>query len=142
MPCFDCEIEIDPHVNAGVPEVSVESAAIAVAVHQLVQIAQIAAEFFGSDGGVFPTLPAWRLTGHVGSGSQSRLAHFPDLLGLPLVGEQAHVWRICALAKRLHEFACLSFGFGSRGRAELSEQPATAWRQQSESFRTQPPCAG
>src|SRR5271166_1756230 len=82
---FGLQIEVDPHVYAGVPKVSVEGATVAVAFHHLVQIAKIAAEFFGGDGGILPTLPAGRLPGYVGSGSQSRLPHFPDSLRLLLM---------------------------------------------------------
>src|SRR5580704_191746 len=68
------EIEVDPHVQTGVSEMSVQGAAVTIALHQFAEIAQIAAELFRSNGGIFPTLPAGRLPRHVGDGSQSRFA--------------------------------------------------------------------
>src|SRR5579863_2789161 len=95
---FGLQIEIDPHVDAGVAKMSIESSTVAVAFHQLEQIAKVDSKFFGSDSSILPSLPTRRFVGHVGSGAQSRFADVPGLLHLELVGEQTHVRRVGSLA--------------------------------------------
>src|ERR1022692_2380798 len=93
------QIEVHAHGYAGVSEVPIESAPVAIGLHHLLQIAKIVAELVGSDGGILPTLPARPLTRHVGGGSQGRFPDFPDCLGLLLVGEQAHLRRVWTAAE-------------------------------------------
>src|SRR5580692_4699079 len=109
----------------------VESAAVAVALHQFAEIAQIAAELFRREGGIFPTFPPGRLSRHVGDGSQGRFAHLPDPLRLLPIRKQAHLRRICTLAESAHEIARLRLRLGGSVCAELGKQPTTTCRQKS-----------
>ncbi len=54
------QIEIQAHVDASVPEVSVERAAIFVFVHQLPKIAQVRSQLFRRDGRIVPPFPVQR----------------------------------------------------------------------------------
>ena len=58
---FRLQIKVDAGVHAAVAEVSVERAFVAVSGKHLAEVAEIAAEFFGRDGGVFPAFPVERL---------------------------------------------------------------------------------
>ena len=62
---FRLQIEIDAGMDTAVAEVAVERALVAVGGEHLAQIAKIAAEFFGRDGGVFPAFPTHGFAGHV-----------------------------------------------------------------------------
>src|ERR1700722_15290958 len=99
---FGLQIEANAVVDAAVAEVSVERALVVELVEQAAEVAEIGAEFFGSDRGVFPALPVGQFAGDVRSRAQRGLAHFPDAPGLPGFGEQSHPWRIRAAKKRLY----------------------------------------
>ncbi len=131
---FRLQIEIDASVHAGVAEVAVERAFVAVRGHHLAQIAEIAAKFFGGDGGVFPAFPAHGFAGHVRGHAESRFADFPHAFDLLLVGVEAHVRRMGAVGESLHQSAGLGFGFPRGFSAELNHQPSAAFGQQREAF--------
>ena len=75
---FRVQIEVYARVHAGVSEVAVERAFVAEVGHHLAQFAQIAAQLFRSDGGVFPSFPVERFAGNVRGCAQARFADFPD----------------------------------------------------------------
>ena len=64
-PFVRLQVEVEPGMHAGVAEVSVERAFVAELRHHLAQVAEISAQLFGTDCGVFPTFPVERLAGHV-----------------------------------------------------------------------------
>ena len=74
---FRLQIEIEAGVHAGVAEVSVERAFVIEGGHQLAKVAEIGAEFFGSDGGVFPAFPVQRLAGDVRGYAETGLRELP-----------------------------------------------------------------
>src|ERR1700722_18868978 len=115
---FRLEIKIQARVDAGVAEVAVERAFVAEVIHQLAQVAKIGAEFFRSDGGVFPSLPVQRLAGDVRGDTEARLANFPDSLGL-FAGTEANVGWSCAAVERCDQGASQRFGFFRGRSAEL-----------------------
>src|ERR1700674_3764355 len=128
------EIVVHAGVNAGMAEMSVERPFVVESLHQPAQIAEISAEFFGRDRGIFEALPAQRFAGDVRSHAQTGLANLPNAPGLFLIGEQAQVGRSRGAIKRLHQMARLRFGFGGGVGAELDHQPSTAFGQQREAF--------
>src|SRR6266404_2335739 len=128
------EIVVHTGVHTGVAEVSVERTFVVEGLHQSAQIAEISAEFFGRDRGVFEAFPAQRFAGNMRSDTEARLADLPNAPGLFLVGEQTHVGRSRGAIKRLHQIARLRFCFGGGVGAELHHQPATAFGQQREAF--------
>ena len=73
------EIEVDPAVRAAVAEVAVHRGAVAVAVEQVLERAQVAAQVLGRDGGVLPALPVVGLDRVVSGRAQTGLAHVPEL---------------------------------------------------------------
>src|SRR5262249_55955429 len=62
---FGFEIEIDSRVHAGVAEVSVEHSVIGELGHEVLEVAEVVAEFVRGHGCIFPTLPTQGLTGDV-----------------------------------------------------------------------------
>ena len=89
---FRLQVEVEARVHAAIAEVAVERAFVAELGHHLAQVAEIAAEFFGRDRGVFPSFPVQRLAGHVRSGAEAGFANVPDALG-PCAGIQLHLRR-------------------------------------------------
>ena len=57
IPVGRLEVEVQPRVDAAVPEVPVEVAAVAVPLPESAQVAQIVAELLGRDRRVLPSLP-------------------------------------------------------------------------------------
>ena len=74
---FRLQIEVEAGVNAGVAEVAVERAFVVEGGHHFAEVAEIGAEFFGSDGGVFPAFPVQRLAGDVRGDAEAGLRGFP-----------------------------------------------------------------
>ncbi len=68
---FRLQVEIDAVVDATVAEVAVERAFVGESRHHLAQIAEVAAEFFGRNGGVFPAFPIGRFAGHMGGDAEA-----------------------------------------------------------------------
>src|ERR1700689_3629987 len=64
---FTLKVEADAHVDASVPEMSVESGLVVEIVQQRAQIADVWAQLFGRDCGIVPAVPlrcsAWRKRG-------------------------------------------------------------------------------
>ena len=79
---FGLQVEIEAGVHAGVAEVAVKRSFVTEGAHHIAQVAKIAAEFFGSDGGIFPAFPVERLAGDVRGDAETGLANIPDALGL------------------------------------------------------------
>src|ERR1035437_4780955 len=75
------EIEGEAEVHTALAEVPIHRRAIAVAIDQAEQIAQICAEKFGRNGGVFPAFAAVLLSGNEDAGSETGLANSPHALG-------------------------------------------------------------
>ena len=125
---FRLQIEVQTCVDAGVAEVAVERAAVAECGHHLSQVAEIAAELFGSDGGVFPAFPVQRLAGHMRGDAEAGLANFPHTLGLR-AGVDVRVRRTRAALQRLDHGAGLGFGMLRGICAELDQQPSAAFGQ-------------
>ena len=131
MPAAVSQIEIDARVNAALAEMPVERAAVAVLFEELSQIAQIAAELVGRNGGILPAFPRDRLAGHARGRAEPRLAHLPHELFLA---------RDRRTASSTGRSACCSSAAIARARvrvallvrlaAELDEQPAAAVGQQ------------
>ena len=132
------EIVIHARVDAGVAEVSVERAVVVVGVHQLAQIAQIGAEFFGSDGGIFEAFPAW------GSPGTCEVAPRLD----SRTSQMRRAWRgsvnrrmvggVAARSRAAIRCCACDFGFGGGVGAEFDQQPAAAFRQQRQAFELMP----
>ena len=76
------EVEGDAQVDAALAEVAVHRRAIAVALDEREELAQIRAEKLGRDGGVFPAFAAVLLAGNEDAGAEAGLADVPDALGL------------------------------------------------------------
>ncbi len=121
-------------MHAGVAEVSVERAFVVEVGHHLAQVAKISAEFFGSDGGIFPAFPVQRLAGNVRGCAQTGFANLPDAACLRS-REQLDVRRSGAAAKRVDQALGLQLGSGERLAAELDHQPSAAFGKQREAFR-------
>src|SRR5258708_112871 len=68
------EIEVVACVDAGLPEVAVEVAAVAVLVEQRAQLAKVGAEVFRVDRGILPTFPRMAFAGNERGGAEARLA--------------------------------------------------------------------
>src|SRR5215470_3500165 len=79
---FRFQIEVEARMHAGMAEVSVERTLVAIRGHHFAEIAEISAEVFWGDGGVFPTFPIERFARHVRRGTETGLADFPDTLGV------------------------------------------------------------
>ena len=107
---FRLQIEVESRVHAAVAEVAVERAFVGERGHHLAQIAEIAAEFVGSDGGVFPSFPVQRFAGHVRGRAETGLANIPNALGLRARVE-AHVRRLGTAVESVHQAASLRLGF-------------------------------
>src|ERR1700682_3117158 len=78
---FTLKIETDAHVNAAVTEVPVKRSSIAVFVHQLANIAQIATQLFRSYSGVIPSFPFGHRTRRKSCRTGTRFAQMPDVAG-------------------------------------------------------------
>ena len=89
MPAADLEIEIVARVDAGLAEVAVEIAAVAVLVEQRAQLAKVLAEVLRIDGGILPTFPRVALAGNERGRAEARLADGPDHLFFFLVVVEA-----------------------------------------------------
>ena len=71
MPVLRFQIEVHTIVYAAIAEVTVKSATIVEAVHQLAQFAQILAQLFRRHRRVFPAFPGEVLAGNVGNYTQA-----------------------------------------------------------------------
>src|SRR6266705_2850017 len=134
-PLLRLQVKVDAGVNASMPEVSVESTAIAVAGHQRAKITQIMSQVFGRDRRIFPALPGQRLTRHVGNCAQTGFTHLPNFFCQLLVNEQVHVGWSRTTSEGFHQSASLRLRFLSRVGAKLHEQPASALWQERQPFR-------
>ena len=65
------QIEVHAIVNATIPEVPVQCAAIVERLHHPQQIAQVSPKFLRSDRGIFPALPGQRFTGDMRDHAQA-----------------------------------------------------------------------
>ena len=131
---FRLQVEVEARVHAGVAEMSVERAFVIEGGHHFAEVAEIGAEFFGSDGGILPTFPVQRFAGDVRGRAQTGLTDFPDALGL-WAGEKADVRRSGAAVEGFDQTASLRLGFQRGLAAELNHQPASAFGEQGQSFR-------
>ena len=123
------EVEVDAHVDAAVAEMSVEGAGVVVLVEERANVAQIAAEFFGSDSGVVPALPLGWCAGSEGSGAGTALAQIPDDGGL-LGRVETHGGRVGHLLEAGHEVLSEVLRMLAVVGAEFDEQDAPAgWEQ-------------
>ena len=75
---FAAEIEAEAHMNAPMPEVSVERTRVGVLIHQLANVTQVAAQLFRSDRRVIPAFPLGRRAGGKGGGAGPRFAQMPN----------------------------------------------------------------
>jgi len=115
------------------PKVAVERAFVAERGHHFSEIAEIAAEFFGGDGGVLPAFPVQRLTGHVRGDAEAGFTNLPDAFGL-LAGDETRVGRTRAAVERIDQTLSLRLSFPRGLSAELDHEPASAFGQQGEAF--------
>src|SRR5467141_5445646 len=76
-PVFAFKIEADAHVDAAMSKMAIECASVAVFVHQLADVPQIAPQLFGSHGGVVPAFPLRRCAGSKGGRARPSLAYLP-----------------------------------------------------------------
>src|SRR3984885_2221653 len=76
---FALEIEADAHVDASMPEVSVEGAFITVLIHEGANIAQIAPQFFRGYCCIVPSFPLWRRARRKGGRPRPGFAQLPDM---------------------------------------------------------------
>ena len=72
------QVEVDPRVEAALPEVAVEVAFVAVLLVEPAQVAQVRAELLRRHRRVLPALPGQRPAGRVRRRAQRRLADPPD----------------------------------------------------------------
>src|SRR5216684_8044333 len=83
-PVFTLKIEGDTHVDAAMPEMAVECASIAVFVHELADVSEIASQLFGSHRRIVPAFPLRRCAGSKGGRARSGLAYLPHFTGFAL----------------------------------------------------------
>src|SRR5580704_7627346 len=105
------QIEVEARVDAGMAEVSVERALVAERRHHFAKIAKISAETSRFDGGIFPSFPVERFTGNVRSCAETRLADFPDALGLR-ARVKLHLRGSRVATECVDEVQSLGLGFG------------------------------
>src|SRR5260370_16632362 len=115
-------------------EVSVERAFVIELGHHCAQVAEIAAESFRGDRGIFPAFPLQWFARHMRSDAQARLADFEYSLCLLLVSVQMHIRNAGAATQGLHESASLGLGLCCCFSAESHEQPASAFGHHRQSF--------
>src|SRR5207302_5018464 len=100
---FALQIETDPHVDAAMAEVSVESGMIVVFVEKLADIAEIAAHFFRSHRGIVPTFPFRRCPGRRRRCARAGFANLPNPLGLA-IAISTDVWSFRGSSKSIGKF--------------------------------------
>ena len=118
------QVEVDPAVDAAVPEVPVERRAVVVALQQLLEVPQVVAQPIGRHRRVLPARPVVALARDVCRRPQAGLPHLPDLLLLILVVEELHRGRIGVLPQALHAVAGALIGLLDRVSPELDQEPA------------------
>ena len=124
MPVFALQIEADAHVDAAVPEMPVEGAVVVVFVHQLADVAQVAAEFFRRYGGIVPAFPLGRRAGRKRGGARAGFADLPDGACF-CCGVDARSWadRACASGARRAARPALCACSGSSAPNSTSRKP-------------------
>src|ERR1700730_5869057 len=76
---FTLKIEAHTHVNATMPEMSIKRTAIVELVHQFSNVTQIAAQLFGRDRGVVPSLPLGHRPGSKRGSARTCFAQVPNM---------------------------------------------------------------
>ena len=94
MPGCGEKIEINADVNAGLPEVPVDRAFVAVLVEHRLKLADIVAQTLGIDCGVFPTRIVIGLVRNFRGRAQRVIAKPPKALLLFVVVDELHRRRI------------------------------------------------
>src|SRR5260370_35006621 len=73
-----CQVEVNPVVDAALPEVAVEGGGVTIAFDQPGVISKVVAQFFGWDCCVLPAFPVVMLAGDDGGRTPARFAYRPD----------------------------------------------------------------
>src|SRR5688572_27465965 len=81
------KIEVRPRMDAPLPEVPVERAAVSVTIEQLTEFPQVRPQPLRRNGGVFPAFPCGRFAGNERGCPKGRLTNQPDLFDLVRVRE-------------------------------------------------------
>ena len=123
------EVEVDPEMHASLAEMAIERRPIVELAEQLAEFAQVHAESFGGDGGIFPpfvslTAPRW-----MRGNAQCRFANFPELVRLNVVVEECHRRRIGLCGEIRHQLPGLCGRLVLRVAAEFRQQPAASGRE-------------
>ncbi len=124
------EAEVDPAVDAALPEVAVERRVVVELGEQVAEVPEVAADLVGCHRRVLPPGVGRGLARHLGRGAQPRLADLPELLLLPAVLEELDRRRVVELLHRVDEARRLVVRFLFGVSAELDEQESLALGQQ------------
>ena len=121
------EVEVDPAVDAPLPEVAVERGVVVVVVQQPPELTQVAAQVLRGDGGVLPAGPRGLQAGDERRGAETGLPHLPDAAHGGRVGEQSDPGRGTRRGcQRVHQSPGLRLRITRVTGAELHQQPAAA----------------
>src|SRR6185312_12998553 len=93
---FRGQIEIDPAVDETVAEMSIYRGLVAIFVHELLEVAQVAAEVLPAHGGVLPALVGLASPVQVGGGREAGLAQADDAVLLGPVADDPTVMAVRA----------------------------------------------
>ena len=124
------EIEVDAQVDAALPVVTVERAAVAILAHEGRESAQISTEMRGGNAGIVPTLKALRLAGDKNRGAESRLTDAPDSRGV-FGGVDTSRRSFRPGVHGADKGFSLGLSFFSRPGAHFDQQKTTTGREQS-----------
>src|SRR5581483_1793748 len=117
------QLEVDPGVDAPLPEVAVQRAPVVIAVEELPEVAEIRAELVDGDRRVLPAFPRVVRAGDARGRAEPGLADAPDDLLLTLLVEQLRRRRMRALRARVDHAPPARVGLLLRIPAELDQQP-------------------
>ncbi len=131
------QVEVVARVNAGLAEVTVQIAGVAVLVHQLPQLAEVLAEVLRIDSRVLPAFPCTRLAGDERRRTEAGLANLPDLVLVLLAVEQPGGGSVLLLAESGDHPVRFRVGLLLRLAAEFDQQPSFPLGEQGEAVRVQ-----
>ncbi|HEX6481648.1 MAG TPA: hypothetical protein VF043_22630, partial [Ktedonobacteraceae bacterium] len=101
------QVEVNPVVDAALPEVAVEGGGVIIAFNQPGVISQVAAQLIGWDSRVLPAFPVVMLTGDDGGRTQAGFAYHPDFGRLLRLIEELHGRWVRLAPHLLHQPPCL-----------------------------------